>query len=130
MYVSDRQLIGVEAVIDKDHASGLLAMGVEADCFVVATDAEGVFLDWGLDTQRQIARVDPDSLRRHLDHFPEGSMRPKVMAACDFAAITGKPAMIGSLSDIEEMLGGGAGTFVSNEVEGIYFREGHTGGSK
>jgi carbamate kinase len=122
-YTVDRQLIGVEAVIDKDHASGLLASGVNADCFVVATDADGVYLDFELDTQRQISRVHPQALLRHLDQFQEGSMRPKVMAACDFAAVTGKPAIVGSLTDIEEMLDGQAGTFVSTEVDGIFFRD-------
>lgn len=130
MYSGDGQLIGVEAVIDKDHASGLLASGVNADCLVVATDAEAVYLDFDLDAQRQISRVHPNTLLRYLDHFQEGSIRPKVMAACDFAAVTSKPALIGSLSDIEGMLEGRAGTFVSTEVDGIFFRDQPGGDSK
>ena len=128
MYAEERQLVGVEAVIDKDHASGLLASGVNADCFVVATDADGVYLDWGRAEERQISRANPETLLRYLDHFQEGSIRPKVMAACDFAAITEKPALIGSLSEIEQMLKGSAGTFISTDVEGIFFRERTSGG--
>ncbi|MFV2000913.1 MAG: carbamate kinase [Acidimicrobiia bacterium] len=122
MYVEDRQLVGVEAVIDKDHASRLLASGVDADTFVMATDANGVYVDWGTDQQRQIAKVHPAVLLDMLGSFPEGSMRPKVQAACDFARDTGKPALIGALADIVPMLDGDAGTFVSKEIEGIVYR--------
>lgn len=123
MYVEDRRLIGVEAVIDKDHASRLLAFGVKADTFVMATDADGVYIDWGAASQRQIARAHPDALGDLADEFPVGSMGPKVQAARDFAASTGKPALIGALADIEAMLDGDTGTFVSHEVDGIVYRD-------
>lgn len=126
MYAENRQLVGVEAVIDKDHASRLLASGVEADTFVMATDTDGVYVDWSTDQQRQIAKVHPAVLLDMLDTFPEGSMRPKVQAACDFARDTGKPALIGALADIVSMLDGNAGTFVSKEVDGIVYQDDST----
>jgi carbamate kinase len=122
MYQGERQLVGVEAVIDKDFASGLLARGVEADFFVMATDAEAVYLDFNKPTQRAIARANPDALMEHAAEFPVGSMLPKVVAACDFARESGNRAAIGALQDIEEMLAGEAGTVITTEIEGIEFR--------
>jgi carbamate kinase len=122
MYVGDRQLIGVEAVIDKDFASELLAEGLGADRFVMATDADAVYVDWGTPGQRAIARANPDALLGMADQFAEGSMRPKVIAAADFASATGNVALIGTLSDIGGMLDGTAGTAVTPDVEGIEYR--------
>jgi len=122
MYVEGEQLTGVEAVIDKDYATGLLATDLGADVFVMATDAEAVYLDFGKPTQRAIARVHPDTLMTYTMQFAEGSMLPKVIAAYDFARATGKPAAIGSLADIGGMLEGTAGTIVTTEGTGIAFR--------
>jgi carbamate kinase len=122
MYRPGRVLVGVEAVIDKDHASGLLARDVEADFFVMATDVEGVYVDFKKPTQRVIARAHPDALMTYESELPVGSMLPKVVAACDFARSSGKRAAIGALKDIEEMLAGQAGTIVTTEIEGIEFR--------
>jgi carbamate kinase len=121
-YESERQLVGVEAVIDKDHASGLLARDVGADYFVMATDADAVYLDFKKPEQRAIAQAHPDALMEYAAQFPVGSMLPKVVAACDFARASGKRAAIGALKDIEEMLAGTAGTVVSTGVEGVAFR--------
>jgi carbamate kinase len=118
----DRKLLGVEAVIDKDHASALLASGIEADYFVMATDADAVYVDWSTPQQRAIASAHPDALIELADDFPVGSMRPKVVAACEFATATGQKAAIGGLADIEAMLSGTAGTIVTIEQEGIEFR--------
>jgi carbamate kinase len=118
----DRKLVGVEAVIDKDHASGLLSSGIEADYFVMATDADAVYLDFGTAQQRAIARAHPDALLEHSSHFAPGSMLPKVQAACEFASATGHKAAIGGLSDIEGMLSGAAGTIVTVEQDGIAYR--------
>ena len=106
-------LQGVEAVIDKDLCSGLLAAQLEADCLVIATDVSAVFLDWGLPQQRALGRVTPQSLASHA--FPPGSMGPKVQAACDFVRATGRRAVIGSLAQIDDMLAGSAGTQVCAE---------------
>jgi carbamate kinase len=103
-------LQGVDAVIDKDLCSGLLARQLHADCLIIATDVSAVFLDWGLPQQRALGKVSPESLRRIV--FPQGSMGPKVRAACDFATSTGRRAVIGSLAQIDDMLAGTAGTQV------------------
>ena len=106
----ERTLTGVEAVIDKDFASELLAREVDADLFVMATDVDGVYESWGTPEQRRLERVSPDELRR-LD-FAAGSMGPKVEAAIRFVEATGKRAAIGSLADIDQIVEGRAGTNV------------------
>jgi carbamate kinase len=102
----ERHLIGVEAVVDKDLASGLLARELEADLYIMATDVDGVYLDWGTPAQRRLEKVTPDELAS-ID-FPAGSMGPKVQAAAEFAEATGKRAAIGSLEQIEGMVAGTA----------------------
>jgi carbamate kinase len=104
------QLTGVEAVIDKDFASGLLAEEINADLFVMATDVSGVYLDWGKASASLIRETTPGQLRHHT--FPAGSMGPKVEAACAFVEKTGKRAAIGALSEIEAIVEGDAGTTV------------------
>jgi carbamate kinase len=113
-----RVLEGVEAVIDKDLASELLAREVDADLFVMATDVDGVYEHWGTPEQRRLDRVTPEELRAH--DFAAGSMGPKVAAAAAFVEATGRRAAIGSLEDIEKIVTGDAGTTVisSNERDG------------
>ena len=106
-----RILRGVEAVIDKDLASALLAQELQADLLVIATDVDGVYLDFGKPTQRVLAAATPAELRQ-LD-LPVGSMGPKVEAAARFVESTGKRAVIGSLDQIEEIVLGQGGTQVS-----------------
>ena len=103
-------LVGVEAVIDKDLASELLAEDVAADLLVMATDVDGVYLDWGTTRQRRLDRVTPEELAGY--QFAAGSMGPKVEAAARFAAKTGGRAAIGSLTDIAGIIAGTAGTNV------------------
>jgi carbamate kinase len=112
MYESgkERWLSGIEAVIDKDLASELLARELEADLLVIATDVDGIYLDWGKPEQRQLTRVTPAELKAY--QFPAGSMGPKVNAAIQFVEKTGKRAAIGSLQDIEKIVAGEAGTNV------------------
>ncbi|RPI28063.1 MAG: carbamate kinase [Chloroflexota bacterium] len=112
MYLPDetRTLAGIEAVIDKDLASELLACELNADLFVIGTDVDGVYLDWGKPEQRKLTRVTPDEIRSYK--FPAGSMGPKVDAAVQFVEETGKRAAIGSLADIEKIVAGEAGTNV------------------
>jgi carbamate kinase len=105
----DRRLVGVEAVIDKDLATSLLARELDADVFVMATDVDGVYADWGAPSQRRLDRTTPEELRA-MD-FAAGSMGPKVQAAMEFAA-TGKRAVIGSLDEIDGLVAGTAGTNV------------------
>jgi carbamate kinase len=110
MYDESGQLHGVEAVIDKDLASALLAEQLAADLLVIATDVDGVYTDWGSPHQTRLGRVTPDELAG-LD-LPAGSMGPKVEAACTFAHKSGKEAVIGSLAQITEIVDGAAGTRV------------------
>ena len=106
----DRVLGGVEAVIDKDLASALLARDLDADLFVMATDVDGVYAGWGTPDQRRLERVTPGELRGQA--FAAGSMGPKVEAAMRFVESTEHRAAIGSLEDIEEIVEGNAGTSV------------------
>ena len=104
-------LHGVEAVIDKDLCSGLLARDLQADVLVIATDVDAVYVDWGQPGQRALRKVTPTEIRLHT--FAAGSMGPKVEAACRFALATGRRAVIGSLDRIEAMLAGEAGTEIA-----------------
>jgi carbamate kinase len=105
-----RTLAGVEAVIDKDFASELLARELGADLYVMASDEAGVFLDWGTPEQTLLGWVTVSELSRHT--FPAGSMGPKVEAACRFVTRTGNRAAIGKLEDIARIVAGEAGTNV------------------
>jgi carbamate kinase len=104
------ELVGVEAVIDKDLAGELLAEDVRADLYLMATDVDGVYLDWGTPEQRRLDRVTAEELASHK--FAAGSMGPKVEAAARFATKTGGRAAIGSLADIAGIVAGTAGTSV------------------
>ena len=108
IYNEDGDLEGVEVVIDKDRASALLAFELEADLLIMATDTDGVYLNWGTSEAKRINRVTPDEIEKYS--FEEGSMEPKVEAACEFVRRSGQRAVIGSLSDIEAMKEGTAGT--------------------
>jgi carbamate kinase len=109
--VPGRRLEGVEAVIDKDLASALLAADIGADILVIATDVDAVYEDWGTPEQRAIRRATPAELSGR--EYAEGSMGPKVKAACMFVEKTGGTAAIGSISEIEAVLQGEAGTTVA-----------------
>lgn len=104
----DGTMIGVEAVIDKDHASGLLAQEIKADAFLMLTDVEGVFAHWGTPDETLIGQTTPDIIE--LMSFPAGSMGPKVEAACDFVRATGGYAAIGRLADCMGLIAGTTGT--------------------
>lgn len=117
MYGPNRTLQGVEAVVDKDRASALLARELEADLFIMATDADAVYVDWGKPGQKAIRRASPEALDPGL--FAAGSMGPKVEAAVEFARKTGKTAAIGALADLVRISRGEAGTHVTPEAEGV-----------
>jgi carbamate kinase len=109
-----RTLAGVEAVIDKDFASELLARELGADLFVMASDEQGVFLEYGTPEQKMLGWVTPEELARH--EFAAGSMGPKVLAASRFVSATGHRAAIGRLDDIARIVAGEAGTNIVTEV--------------
>jgi carbamate kinase len=119
MYTAPGKLEGVEAVIDKDLCSALLAEQLEADLLVIATDVSAAFVDFGKPTQKSITQAHPDEMEKL--GFAAGSMGPKVQAACEFARHTGKVAVIGSLADIEAIVQGTAGTRISTATPGITY---------
>ena len=106
----DGSLIGVEAVIDKDLVSALLARELKADVLLLLTDVDAVYRDWETPHARAICRITPQALRE-LDFAP-GSMEPKVRAACEFVEQTGGMAGIGQLNDALAILDGKAGTVI------------------
>jgi carbamate kinase len=112
---STQALSGVEAVIDKDLTGGMLAAALQADCLLIATDVEAVFLDWGKPAQSAVGQTTPNFLEQHL--FAAGSMGPKVKTVCEFVKASAKRAVIGSLDQIEAMLAGTAGTQVVVDVK-------------
>lgn len=118
---ANRKLVGVEAVIDKDLCSELLARELEADLFVMLTDADAVYEDWGKPTQRAIRRTTPKEMEGKA--FAAGSMGPKVEAACRFAKTTGKLAAIGALPDLARIIEGSAGTTISSQGDGTVYSE-------
>jgi carbamate kinase len=113
-----RRLMGVEAVIDKDACSALLARELDADLFVMLTDADAVYMDWGKPTQKAIRRTSPPALAG--TKFAAGSMGPKVEAACEFAKVTGNRAAIGALPDLSDLIAGKKGTTVEPKGDTVY----------
>ena len=106
----DESLIGIEAVIDKDHASGLLAAQLHCDAYLMLTDVDAVYTGWGTDAARALRKVTPQELEQMP--FAAGSMGPKVAAAIKFAKSTNGFAGIGTLKDAGKILDGTAGTIV------------------
>ena len=107
--------VGVEAAVDKDLVSGLLAQELAADVFVIATDVEGVYLNHGTGTERVIRRTTPQQLEQY--EFSPGSIAPKVGAACRFVRETGDEAITGSLDNLQKIVDGKSGTII--EPDGI-----------
>jgi len=112
---------GVEAVIDKDLASALLAVDLGVDTLVLATDVDAVYDGFGTPAQRPIVAATPQGLRER--EFAAGSMGPKVEAVCRFVEATGGRAAIGSLEDVEGLLDGTAGTQVRADGPALSFGE-------
>jgi carbamate kinase len=110
---NDGSMTGVEAVIDKDAASALLAKELGADALLLLTDVDAVYSDFGTPTAAAVRTITPAQART-LD-VPAGSMGPKVKAACDFAD-TGGVSGIGRLEDALAILGARAGTLITNSI--------------
>jgi carbamate kinase len=121
VYREGRILEGVEAVIDKDRAGALLAEELKADAYLMLTDVNAVYTDWGKPGARAIRRTSPDAIEALS--FAVGSMGPKVEAACDFVRQSGGIAAIGSLEDAGKMLAGTAGTTFAAHIDGIEWYE-------
>lgn len=119
MLTPDGMLVGVEAVIDKDHAGALLAKSLGAEVFLMLTDAVAVWEQYGSPDSRAIRVASPRALETL--EFAAGSMGPKVEAACDFVRTTGGRAGIGALEDACAIFEGRAGTLISNDVDAIEY---------
>ncbi len=114
-----RELVGADAVIDKDRSSAVLARDLDADRLVIVTDAPGVLTDWRTPRQRLVRQAHPDALAEL--QLPAGSMGPKVEAACAFVRQSGGVAVIGALSDLPALLAGTSGTTVSMTARGLSY---------
>jgi carbamate kinase len=116
----DGSLTGVEAVIDKDRTSALLARLMNADALLLSTSVEAVYRGWGTADPKLLRRLDVNQARAFLDagEFGTGSMRPKVEAALEFlgAGRRGARAVIGRLDRLAELVDGTSGTVVSEEA--------------
>jgi carbamate kinase len=102
---------GVEAVVDKDLASAVLATALDVDQLVLLTDVDAVYDGWGTASQRSIGRTTVAAMRAR--QFAPGSMGPKVEAACRFVERTGRPAVIGSLDHAQSVVAGHLGTVIT-----------------
>ena len=108
----ERKFRGVEAVIDKDLASAVLAKEIDADIFVIASDIAGAGINWGTPDQQILRRVPASQMEQYLSEgqFPAGSMGPKVEAITGFHKTTGNRGVICQIEDIEKAIAGQAGT--------------------
>ena len=107
---ADGVLAGVEAVIDKDRTSALIAEALGAVELLVLTDVAAIVDGWGTDTASPISRTTPAELRAGI--WQPGSMAPKVDAVCSFVERTGRRARVGALDDASAVLAGRAGTLI------------------
>jgi carbamate kinase len=114
MIKPDKSYAGVEAVIDKDLASALLASSIKADCLIILTAVPNVYIDFKKPGEKALTRVTPDELARHLKegHFAVGSMKPKVEAALYHLAHDGRKVIITDIESLPKALQGKAGTHI------------------
>lgn len=112
------QLIGKEAVIDKDFSASKIAQLIDADKLIILTSAGGVFYNYGKPNQVELKEVGVNEIQQHIDanEFAKGSMMPKVQAAVSFVKTTGNPAVIGDLADVQEIIAGNKGTTIVKEA--------------
>ncbi|MHC5268560.1 carbamate kinase [Enterococcus sp. LJL98] len=108
---ADGQLVGLEAVIDKDRTGKKLAEQVDADVFMMLTDVPNVYIHWGKPNQQKLEELSIEEAQGYMDegHFADGSMGPKMGAAIDFAR-SGRTAIICALDEADLALQGKAGT--------------------
>jgi carbamate kinase len=109
-YNHERALVGVDAIIERDSASALLALQLDADLLLFATEVDGVYIDWGSPEAQLIGRTTPDEISRYM--FDQESIGPKVRAACEFVRASHCTAIIGAVADVEKCVAGEAGTII------------------
>jgi len=117
---TDDGLAGIEAVIDKDATSSLIARGLEATQLILLTDVASVAVGWGTPSERWLRTISPATLRTL--EFAKGSMGPKIAAVCDFVEATGGRAAIGALEDLPAIIAGAAGTAVYEDAHTSWYR--------
>jgi len=103
-------LAGIDAVIDKDRASSLLARALSADRFVILTEVPAVYAHFGTDRQEELRQLSAADAEALVPELAAGSMRPKVEAAVEFVRATGHEALITSPAALGDALDGGTGT--------------------
>lgn len=110
-----RRFSGVEAVIDKDLASAKLAQEINVDIFIIATDVDGVAIDYDTADQKMLRKISLSKMEQYTQkgHFPAGSMGPKVKAVTQFLKNTGNRGIVCHLKDIEKAINGEAGTEIT-----------------
>jgi len=106
---------GIEAVIDKDRTASLLARELEADLFLILTNVARVKRDFGTEKETELPHLSVDEARSLLaaGQFPAGSMGPKIEAAIDFVAATGRRVVITDIDHVHEAVDGTAGTTIA-----------------
>lgn len=109
----DGKYKGLEAVIDKDRSGAVLSEDLKADIFMILTDVPAVLDNYGTQDECEINRATPEELRKK--GFADGSMGPKVEAACQFVERTGGVAAIGRLADAQQIIAGTAGTIITSD---------------
>ncbi len=109
------ELKGIEAVIDKDYASSLLATEIKADLFLITTSVEKVALNFGKPDQKPLDKMTLKEAKKRFKegHFPPGSMGPKIQAVISFLEKGGKQAIITNIENIERALLGKTGTHIT-----------------
>ena len=107
------RLTGLDAVIDKDRASSVLAIALGAERLVIVTDVEAVSRGWGTSAQEELRELDVRAAEALLPELATGSMGPKLEAALEFAQATGHEVLITSAASLAEALAGRAGTRIS-----------------
>jgi carbamate kinase len=110
----DGRLLGLDAVIDKDRASAVLAVALHAERLVILTDVDAVCRGWGSDAQEPVRELAADEADALLPELAAGSMGPKVEAAVSFARTSSREALITSAAALDDALAGRAGTLVRN----------------
>ena len=111
--MGDGRLLGVDAVIDKDRASSLLAIALGADRLVILTEVDAVYRRWGTDEQEDVRELNASAFEELLPQLAAGSIAPKVEASVEFAQATGRDALITSAVALSDALANRAGTRVT-----------------
>lgn len=113
----DGNVVGTEAVIDKDFSASKIAQDLNADELVILTSVGGIFYNFNKPEQVELKKVGLREIKKHLDNgeFSKGSMAPKVEAAVNFVRKTGRISVIGDLKDAKKIISGEKGTTVVND---------------